>query len=133
MSKSHAMLAVVATLLAACLDAAATFDSDKLLDTSMTVSQQLLQRIEKSIKLGLPELADEFSIECQRVWRGSGSITAMHVTVHSIYQHKPVAVPQPALPDEDKTTNGTSTATTEVEVQSTVPHHDHGHEQKDEN
>ena len=107
-------------MFAACLDAAATFDDDhRMSNTSIESAQLLLKKIEDAIKCGLPDLANEFSIECKRVWRGSGSIAAMHVTVHSIYQHKPVPVPQPAMiPDQCSTSEETSA----------TPHHDHEHQ-----
>jgi pyridinium-3,5-bisthiocarboxylic acid mononucleotide nickel chelatase len=89
-------------MLAACLDAAG--------DTSM----DLLHRIESSIRKGLPEMANEFQIEFRRVWRGSGSITALHVTVHSIYQHASVPVP---MPDRTQEENHLSNR-----------HHSHSHE-----
>lgn len=68
-------------MLAACLDAA----GEK--------SDELLQIVRQGIRQGLPELADEFEIQGERVWRGIGSIAAMHVSVHSTYDHAPAPVP----------------------------------------
>jgi pyridinium-3,5-bisthiocarboxylic acid mononucleotide nickel chelatase len=104
-------------MLAACLDAV-TFDDDNVSNTSISSSQVFLKKIEDAIKFGLPDLANEFSIDCHRVWKGSGSITAMHVTVHSIYQHKPVPVPPPMMSYQCATSEETSSS----------QHHDHGHE-----
>ena len=41
----------------------------------------------------MPELKGEFSLECNRVWRGVGSIAALHVTVKSKYNHQAAPVP----------------------------------------
>ena len=100
-------------MLAACLDTV-TFNDD---DThSLAAAQTFLKKIEAAIKFGLPDLANEFSMECARVWRGSGSIAAMHVTVNSLYQHHPVPVPPPAMPHQCATSEETSSL-----------HHDHQH------
>ena len=113
-------------MLAACLDAVGVSteetdgsSSSSYCSTSAAAAESLLQTIEQSIKLGLPELANEFRIECQRVWRGSGSIAARHVTVHSIYQHRPAPVPPPATQKER------SVVTTEQVFHS---HHQHDHQ-----
>lgn len=68
-------------MLAACLDAAGD-DSDAI-----------LKHVQDSIRKGLPELAAEFSLECCKVWRGSGSIAALHVAVNSIYHHAATRAP----------------------------------------
>jgi hypothetical protein len=115
-------------MLAACVDAAGTasFDSNNNNDenqskTSTASGEHLLKKVEDAIKFGLPDIANEFSIECQRVWRGSGSITAMHVTVNSIYQHQPAPVPLPSTMASTTSQHSTST-------ESPTLHHDHGHE-----
>lgn len=72
-------------MLAACLDA-----SDQV--------ERLTRHVTKCITLGLPELAGEFEIETNRVWRGGmGSIAGLHVTVHSRYNHAPAPVPNHQL------------------------------------
>jgi pyridinium-3,5-bisthiocarboxylic acid mononucleotide nickel chelatase len=87
-------------MLAACLDAAGDMAKD------------LLHRIESAIQQGLPEMANEFQIDYQRVWRGSGSIAALHVTVRSIYDHAPVPVP----------------SRTQEEIHPSNHNHEHSHE-----
>jgi pyridinium-3,5-bisthiocarboxylic acid mononucleotide nickel chelatase len=64
-------------------------------------------------------------MDCQRVWRGSGSIAAMHVVVHSVYGHQPVPVPIRSMRDEV-----TTAAEDDAPPSSHHVHdhqHDHGH------
>lgn len=68
-------------MLAACLDAADD-------------PQQLLDYIVNALRSGLPALADEFAVSFKRVQRGCGSISGLHVSVESIYQHSAAPVPQ---------------------------------------
>ena len=72
-------------MLAACLDAAAARDQG---------ADVLLQEIVQCLTLGLPELAGEFQIRYQQVWRSKGRIAAKHVSVDSIYQHAAAPVPE---------------------------------------
>jgi len=65
-------------MLAACLDAAE--------DT-----EGLRKTVTKQLQTVLPH--DEFSIDCQRVVRSLGSISALHVRVKSQYNHTPAPVP----------------------------------------
>lgn len=95
-------------MLAACLDAAKD-DRDRLMD-----------HVSKCISKGIPELADEFSISCKRVWRGSGSISATYVSVQSRYDHKPAPVPIPAAPEGENITAPTKSGGSHS--------HGHGHE-----
>jgi hypothetical protein len=67
-------------MLAACLDACGDADG-------------LLQHLVVCLRRGLPTLADEFEISCQRVLRSSGRMSALHVTVHSVYDHEAAPVP----------------------------------------
>jgi pyridinium-3,5-bisthiocarboxylic acid mononucleotide nickel chelatase len=115
-------------MLAACLDAADVKGTNDV--TSKTSeSKKLLQKIEQSIRNGLPELANEFSIDCKRVWRGSGSITAMHVTVQSIYNHKPAPIPRPDVQSYESTTMDDSSFSHKDPSSSHVhDHHRHDHE-----
>lgn len=67
-------------MLASCLDAAE--DPNKLLD-----------QIVNSIRRGLPAMASEFDVSFQKVWKGSGSIRALYLTVDSTYRHQPAPPP----------------------------------------
>lgn len=53
----------------------------------------LLDHVSQSLQQGLPALRDEFTLSQQRVWRGVGRIAATHVTVQSVYDHRPAPVP----------------------------------------
>lgn len=68
-------------MLASCLDAA----GDR--------KTSLLQHVTRSLEEGMPELRGEFGISVKQVWRGMGSIAAMHVSVQSKYGHKAAPVP----------------------------------------
>jgi uncharacterized protein (DUF111 family) len=68
-------------MLAACFDVAAD-DRDRLMN-----------HVSKCISKGMPELKNEFSISCNRVRRGVGSIAGTHVTVKSLYNHEAAPVP----------------------------------------
>jgi hypothetical protein len=83
-------------MLAACLDASGDADG-------------LLQHLVVCLRRGLPVLADEFEISIQRVLRSSGCMSALHVTVHSVYDH--VAAPVP------------------FDSQEVEHHHSHDHDQ----
>lgn len=69
-------------MLASCLDAAGD-DRDKL-----------LWHVQNCLVEGMPELKGEFSFDYQQVWRGMGSIAALHVTVQSKYNHEVAPVPE---------------------------------------
>ena len=95
-------------LLAGCLDA-----SDD--------APALLQHVTRTLKMGLPEIANEFDVvSLQKVWRGGmGSIAGLHVQVQSIYEHRPAPVPNAAAK---------SNTTTTLEIQEQEPHgHSHNH------
>jgi pyridinium-3,5-bisthiocarboxylic acid mononucleotide nickel chelatase len=121
-------------MLAACFDAIDfNLNENNNSNRSMIESTKLLQRIEESIQHGLPDLSGEFTIDCKRVWRGSGSITALHVTVNSVYKDKPVAVPPPPTPStvpyECTTLEDTSPSHDVCNHHShTHDHHHHSHE-----
>ena len=68
-------------LLAACLDAA---------EEEPAV---LLEHLASQLKRAVPAMADEFSVSCRRVWKGSGRIAAWNVNVESVYHHAPAMVP----------------------------------------
>lgn len=70
-------------MLAACVDAAAD-NGDKL-----------VKHVTHCLNKGIPELAGEFRITSERVWRGEGSIGAKHIKVESIYEHDAAPVPEP--------------------------------------
>jgi len=77
--------------------------------------QALLQRIENDLKKGIPEIENEFSLKVSRVWRGGmGSIAALKVHVHSIYDHRPAPVPVDDVADG-------------VGADGVADGHDHGH------
>jgi pyridinium-3,5-bisthiocarboxylic acid mononucleotide nickel chelatase len=76
-------------MLAACLDAAED-------------SENLRSRVVEAIKRGMPTIASEFELGYKRVWRGMGSISGLHVTVDSIYDHEPAPVPARVLSGENK-------------------------------
>lgn len=94
-------------MMAACLDAAAGMRMEDTIDESgkdkddpkerSLATQALLRYVTTCLKKGLPELADEFEIKTQRVWRGHGSIAGLHVQVKSRYHHKAAPVPEPAV------------------------------------
>lgn len=115
-------------MLAACLDAA-NYDATGQQDQDKG-AQEMMKRIAHCLRQGLPELADEFELECHRVWRGMGSITALHVKVNSVHQHAAAPVPAPRAvlaADAADTSAGESTAVT---VNVDAPHnhaHDHEH------
>jgi uncharacterized protein (DUF111 family) len=90
-------------MLAACLDVAKD-DRDRLMN-----------HVAQCIGKGMPELQDEFTISCKRVWRGMGSITATHVTVQSRYNHEAAPVPTRAV------------ITKEDEQRAEKDGHDHSH------
>ncbi|GAX18536.1 uncharacterized protein FisN_10Hh264 [Fistulifera solaris] len=73
-------------MLAACLDASED-------------AEQLVERVVRAIKSGLPELAEEFHLSYEKAWRGAGSIYAMTVKIESIYKHRAVPVPAKSFAD----------------------------------
>jgi hypothetical protein len=120
-------------MLASCLDAASGDDA------SESESLLLLKHVSKCLSLGLPELADDFEITCQRVCRGGmGSIAGLHVTVHSRYDHAAAPVPKATTRKQlSYTTTAhstshehttTTTATHDDDKEESIQHHDHGHE-----
>ena len=101
-------------LFASCLDASGDPDL-------------LLEHVKKCISCGLPELVGEFEIEYKRVWRGGmGSIAALHVTVHSRYNHSPAPVPCHA---ETYTSNSDNDRSYHDD-HSPIHEHCHGHSQE---
>ena len=114
-------------MLAACLDA-----SDNPVEMAHRITQTLQQ--------GMPALADEFELTFQRVWRGMGSISGLHVTVLSRYQHQPAPVPSAASASASGSKSQTATQQHRLQQQSphehihnatrkdaAAPHHDHEH------
>jgi uncharacterized protein (DUF111 family) len=100
-------------MLAACLDA-----SDQ--------AERLTRHVTRCISLGLPELAGEFELETNRVWRGGmGSIAGLHVTVHSRYNHAPAPVPNHQLDQKDSHSHDHEHS---HEHRSHDRDHDHDHE-----
>jgi uncharacterized protein (DUF111 family) len=97
-------------MLAACFDVAGE-DRDRLMN-----------HVAKCITKGMPELKNEFSISCNRVRRGMGSIAGTHVTVKSLYNHEAAPVPT----DHDHShehTNGSSNGDHGAHSHQ----HEHGH------
>ncbi|GAX25068.1 uncharacterized protein FisN_10Lh264 [Fistulifera solaris] len=69
---------------------------DMLLASCLDASEDpghLAERVVHAIKLGLPELAEEFHLSYEKAWRGAGSIYAMTVKIESVYKHQAVPVP----------------------------------------
>ena len=95
-------------MFASCLDLAGLEQKDLLLN-----------HVSNCLKLGMPEIADEFEISVQRVWRGGmGSIAGLHVDVKSKFNHSPAPVPTNKKPEE------------EIQQPSSTDHdhsHTHGH------
>ncbi|KAL3933386.1 MAG: hypothetical protein SGBAC_010423 [Bacillariaceae sp.] len=85
-------------LLASCLDSCET---EELRD-------QLLAHVVTCLEQGMPELKGDFGIEIKRVWKGIGSIAALHVNVTSKYNHEAAPVPS----------NTTTTTTTTMSMKS---------------
>lgn len=70
------------------------------------------------LKLGLPQIANEFNIQYNRVYRsGMGSIAAIHINVDSIYHHKPTSIPS-----KTKTNNSSSTEVEPIAITKTMNH-----------
>jgi uncharacterized protein (DUF111 family) len=106
-------------MLAACLDAAGDDRDD------------LLRYIIQCLNQGMPEIAKEFDIVCQQVWRGSGSIAAKHVKVHSIYDHAAAPVPEKKSSGRDARANDHSDGHDINGAHHHIHHHhehNHGHE-----
>lgn len=104
-------------MLAACLDASEDPAS-------------LATRVVNAIKQGLPELADEFHLSHEKLWRGSGSIYAMSVSIESIYQHKPAPVPEKSdaeSPSEEKSLVGESKSNPSDNERTHSHSHGHSH------
>ncbi len=75
---------------------------DMLLASCLDASEDpghLAERVVHAIKLGLPELAEEFHLSYEKAWRGAGSIYAMSVKIESIYKHQAVPVPVKSVED----------------------------------
>ena len=127
-------------MLAACLDAAnndddCDDDADADNDDHDGGATRLLQRIANEIRQGLPPLAKEFDVELQRVWRGVGSITALHVNVTSVYHHAaapvPARAPSAAATMEEKEDGADQSGGGGVLETSAAHSHGHGHHTKD--
>lgn len=101
-------------MLASCLDA-----SDD--------PENLATRVVHAIKLGLPELADEFQLFHKKAWKGAGSIYAMSVSVESIYDHKPAPVPARSSKDVDTQQKDASDAGGVGSDDEVVQSHSHSH------
>lgn len=71
-------------MLAACLDAGHELCPEK----------SLLDKCIHRLKMGIPSIAHEFDVTYERVHRGKGSLAALHVKVHSIYEHQAAPVPR---------------------------------------
>jgi pyridinium-3,5-bisthiocarboxylic acid mononucleotide nickel chelatase len=95
-------------MLAACIDAAG----------SPHEGNALLQYVVQALSLGIPALSEEFQVTGERVWRGSGSIAATKISVHSIYQHAAAPVPAP-----DKVNASENSVKTQV-----FDSHEHAHD-----
>jgi len=83
-----------------------------------------MHRVADCLRRGL--LNDEFQLDGRRVWRGKGSIAALHVTVQSIYQHK--AAPVPVARDGDAACGGGSGDGVKDDEAHDSHHHSHSHE-----
>jgi len=71
---------------------------DMLLASCLDLSPnpaELLSYVKTALRMGMPEIADEFDIKVQRVWRGGmGSIAASHVVVWSKWGEEGAPVPK---------------------------------------
>jgi pyridinium-3,5-bisthiocarboxylic acid mononucleotide nickel chelatase len=120
-------------LLACLVDAAAKEPSPNEYLERPQVSSVILERsrltfvhnIETRIKKGLPDLAYEFHITCQQVWRGSGSIAATHVKVHSVYDQGSAS--ETAAPAPVPSNSESAQANTEPTASAHDHSHHHGH------
>lgn len=96
-------------MLAACFDVAGQMIMSTTDDTTTTtenhsndIHSQYSQNVNKfqsyiiqCLQYGLPQLANEFDIIHERLWRSQlGSIAAIHVRVKSIYHHQPISAPK---------------------------------------
>ena len=105
-------------MLAACLDAFVGLVDLTKAPKTIETHETFARHIQSLIEGGLPALKGEFQIKVQKVWRGHGSIAAKHVTVTSVYGHKPAPVPFK---------NATTTKSRKEKVGHHSHDHDHGH------
>ncbi|CAJ1959508.1 unnamed protein product [Cylindrotheca closterium] len=104
-------------LLASCLDSCETEE----------VREQLLAHVVTCLEEGMPELKGEFGIEIKKVWKGIGSIAALHVNVTSKYNHEAAPVPS----NRSRSENNASQQDCQQDHshdEHTQTNHDHSHD-----